>query len=149
MYSLKFHLFVFLLIGCSILPFFLSAIAFVIYERIQARLEVLRSRERRFKNINYLIEIFKDENSELELLEEALEAFNAHFMNFSGFAKDSKEYQDCLEFIGAFAWCPNMDIDRVVRYREEIVKVNPDYKKEIETVIGSALKNREETKKKK
>ena len=42
-----------------------------------------------------------------------------------------------------------MDIDRVVNYREEIVKANPNYKKEIETVIGSALKNREDKKGKK
>lgn len=42
-----------------------------------------------------------------------------------------------------------MDIDSVVRYREIFVKENPNYKKEIETVIGSALKGREERKGKK
>ncbi len=42
-----------------------------------------------------------------------------------------------------------MDIDRVVNYREDLVKANPNFKKEIETVIGQALKNRDEKKGKK
>lgn len=149
MYNITFHLFIFLLISLLMAPFFMLSIAFIVYEYIQKYLALIRGREQKFKNINYLISIFKDQASSHELLEEALEAFNTHFLHFNGFAKDSKEYQGCLDFIGAFAWCPNMDIDRVVSYREEIVKANPNYKKEIETVIGSALKNREEKKGKK
>lgn len=149
MYSFNFYLFVFLLLSILMLPFFLLAGGFIIYERIQAYLAVLRGREKKFQNINYLISIFKDENSEQELLEEALESFNKHFLHFGDINKESKEYQERIDFIGALSWCPKMDIDRVVSYREEIVKANPNYKKEIETVIGSALKNRDEKKGKK
>ncbi|WP_299548445.1 hypothetical protein [uncultured Helicobacter sp.] len=149
MYNLSFHLFVFLFVSLLMLPFFLLTMVFLVYERIQAYLEELRGREQKFKNIHYLISIFKDENSTQELLEEALNAFNEHFIHFGDKNKDSKEYQDCLEFISAFSHCFNIDIDSVVRQREVFVKENPNYKKEIETVIGSALKSREERKGKK
>ncbi len=149
MYSFNFHLFIFLFLCILMMPFFLLAGGFIIHERIQSHLAVQRRRERKFQNINYLISIFKDENSEHELLEEALEAFNQHFLHFGDISKESEEYQGRIDFISALSWCPNMDIDRVVNYREEIVKANPNYKKEIETVIGSALKNRDEKKAKK
>lgn len=149
MYSFTFNLFIFLFLCILMMPFFLLAGGFVIYERIQSYLAILRGRERKFQNINYLISIFKDENSEHELLEEALAAFNQHFLHFGDIGKESKEYQGRIDFISALSWCPNMDIDRVVNYREDLVKANPNYKKEIETVIGSALKNRDEKKAKK
>ena len=149
MYNITFHLFIFLLISLLMAPFFMLSIAFIVYEYIQKYLAIMRGREQKFKNINYLISIFKDENSEHTLLEEALEAFNKYFLHFNDLSKESKEYQERLDFIGAFAWCPNMEIDRVVNYREDIVKANPNFKKEIETVIGSALENREEKKGKK
>ncbi|WP_279127861.1 hypothetical protein [Helicobacter winghamensis] len=149
MYNLSFHLFVFLIINLLILPFFLLAMVFIIYERIQEYLEELRGREQKFKNIDYLITIFEDEKSDSSLLEEALNSFCEHFIHFGNTSKDSKEYQQCINFIAAFSKCLNMDIDSVVRYREIFVKENPNYKKEIETVIGSALKGREERKGKK
>ncbi|MBX7490181.1 hypothetical protein [Helicobacter turcicus] len=149
MYNLTFHLFVFLFISFLMFPFFLLTMVFIVYERIQAYLEELRGREQQFKNIDYLISIFEDEKSDSSLLEEALNAFNEHFMHFGNTSKDSKEYQSCIDFITAFSKCVNMDIDSVVRYREIFVDANPNYKKEIETVIGSALKNREERKGKK
>lgn len=149
MYSLNLYLFIFIFLSILMMPFFLLAGGFVIYERIQAYLAVIRGRERKFQNINYLISIFKDENSEHELLEEALEAFNKYFMHFGDIGKESKEYQGRMDFLSALSWCPNIDIDRLVKYREDIVKANPNYKKEIETVIGSALKNRDEKKGKK
>ncbi|MCI5969500.1 hypothetical protein [Helicobacter sp.] len=130
------------------LPFFLLTIVFVVYARIQAYLEELKGREQKFKNIDYLIAIFQDEKSDSSLLEEALNAFNEHFMRFGSASKDSKEYQGCIDFIAAFSKCANMHIDDVVRHREIFVKENPNYKKEIETVIGSALKNREDKAKK-
>lgn len=144
MYHLTFHLYVFAIITALMLPFFLLAHIFIIYEKIQAHLAYLRNREQKFHNIDYLISIFKDENSEQELLEEALKAFENNFLNFGDLAKDSKEYQSRLDFINAFAYCVNMDIDRVARYREVLVNANKNYKKEIETIIGAALKNREE-----
>ena len=149
MYNFNFYLFTFLFLFILMLPFFLLGGGFIIYERIQSYLAVLKCRDKKFHNINYLISIFKDENSEQELLEEALESFNKYFLHFGDISKESKEYQGRIDFIGALSWCPKMDIDRVVNYREEIVKANPNYKKEIETVIGSALKNRDEKKGKK
>lgn len=149
MYNLTFHLFVFLFISVLMLPFFLLAVVFIVYERIQAHFEELRGRERRFRDIHYLISVFKDEQSTQALLQEAIEAFNKHFLQFGNLAKESKEYQSRMDFLSAFSWCPNVEIDSVVRYREEFVKANPNYKKEIETLISSALKNREEHKNKK
>ena len=61
--------------------------------------------------------------------------------------KDDKDYQDRMDFISALAWCPLIDIDSVARYREEFIKANPNFKKEIETIISSALKNREKSEK--
>ncbi|WP_416830622.1 hypothetical protein [Helicobacter ganmani] len=149
MYSFNFYLFIFLFLCLLMMPFFLLGGGFIIYERIQAYLAAIRGREKKFHNINYLVSIFKDENSEQELLEEALAAFNQHFLHFGDIGKESKEYQGRLDFIGALSWCPKMDIDRVVNYREDLVKANPNFKKEIETVIGQALKNRDEKKCKK
>lgn len=54
-----------------------------------------------------------------------------------------------MDFISALAWCSAVDIDSVARYREEFVKANPNFKKEIETLIGAALKNRESSEEKK
>lgn len=149
MYSLTFYLLIFFLISLLITPFYLLGIAFIVYEYFQKRLEKIRGREERFKDINYLTSVFKDESSSSELLEEALAAFNTHFLHFGSMAKDSKEYQGCMDFISAFALCPNMDIDHVVRYRQDLTAANANYAKEIETIIGSALKNREDKKAKK
>ncbi|TLD82431.1 hypothetical protein LS70_007455 [Helicobacter sp. MIT 11-5569] len=149
MYNLTFHLFVFFLVSLLILPFFLLTMVFIVYERIQAYLDDLKGHERKLRNIDYLISVFENEESSIEQLEEALKAFEEYFLHFGNAAKDSKEYQGCIDFVSAFSKCPKMDIDRVVRSRESFVEANPNYKKEIETVIGSALKNREERKGKK
>lgn len=149
MYNLSFYLFTLLFVSLLMFPFILLTIIFIVYEHIQMYLEELKGRQQKFKDINYLIAIFEDEKSDSDLLEEGLNAFNENFMHFGEIEKDSKEYQQRIEFIAAFSKCINMDIDSVVRYREIFVKENPNYKKEIETVIGSALKNREERKGKK
>ncbi|MDD6056428.1 MAG: hypothetical protein SOW25_05590 [Helicobacter sp.] len=147
MYSFTFHIYVFLIITALMLPFFLLAHVFIAYEKIQAYLDELKRREQRFNNIDYLISIFKDENSSQELLDEALNAFEEHFLHFGSLAKDSKEYQSRLDFISAYSYCPKIEIDKVAKYREVLTGANANYKKEIETVIGGALKNREESKK--
>lgn len=131
------------------LPFFLLTIVFMLYEHIQAYLQELKGHEQNLRNVDYLIGVFRSASSSSEALEEALEAFKKHFLYFDGKGKESKEYQKSMDFIDAFSNCANVDIDKVVRYRDVFVKENPSYQKEIETIISSALKSREDHKGKK
>lgn len=148
MYSLDFYIFIWCLLFIALLPFVILCIIFVIYEKIKNSLEYQKNREAKFRNIDYLISVLKGTPS-TEVTQEVLDAFTTHFMPFGDISKESKEYQGRMDFISAFALCSSIDIDNVVRHREEFVKSNPNFKKEIETAIGSALKTRESEKKKK
>ncbi|OCR08580.1 hypothetical protein [Helicobacter pullorum] len=146
MYNLNFYLFIWIALFVSMLPFMLLSSAFLILGKIQAYLEAQKSREKMLKNIRYLISLLQN-NPDKETLDEALDSFKKNFFVFGNLKKDNKDYQDRMDFISALAWCPLIDIDSVARYREEFIKANPNFKKEIETIISSALKNREKSEK--
>lgn len=148
MYSLDFYIFIWCLLFVALFPFVILCVAFVIYERIRASLEYQKNREAKLKNIDYLISALKGTPT-IDLTQEILDAFMRYFIPFGDLSKESKEYQGRMDFISAFALCSSIDIDKIVRHREEFVKSNPNFKKEIETAIGSALKTRESEKKKK
>ncbi|PZT48952.1 hypothetical protein B6S12_01270 [Helicobacter valdiviensis] len=148
MYYLDFYFFVWVLMIIALMPFALLSGVAIIMQNIQAYLEEQRKKENLLKNIQHLISVLKGTPSDDEV-QEVLEAFKKYFNPFTNHKKESKEYQERMDFISALAWCASVDIDSIVRYREEFVKLNPNYKKEIETTIGSALKNRETNEKKK
>ncbi|WP_104722250.1 hypothetical protein [Helicobacter mesocricetorum] len=148
MYSLDFYIFIWCLLLVALFPFIILCVAFVVYEKIRDSLENQKNREAKFKNIDYLISVLKGAPT-AEVTQEILDAFTRYFIPFGDISKESKEYQGRMDFISAFALCSSVDIDNVVRHREELVKSNPNFKKEIETTIGSALKTRESEKKKK
>ncbi|WP_415578394.1 hypothetical protein [Helicobacter burdigaliensis] len=132
----------------ALMPFVLLVGIVIVMQNIQAYLEEQRKKENLLKNIVHLTSVLKGTPSE-DAVQEVLEAFKNYFNPFTNYKKESKEYQERMDFISALAWCASVDIDSIVRYREELVKLNPSYKKEIETTIGSALKNRESNEKKK
>lgn len=148
MYSLNFYLFIWAVLLVGMLPFALLSSAFLILGKIQAYLESQRSKDNLLKNIRYLISTLQN-NPSKEELDEILGSFRKNFLNFSNLKKESKEYKDRMDFISTLAWCSSIDIDSVARYREEFVKANPNFKKEIETLISAALKNRESSEKNK
>ena len=132
----------------ALLPCLFFCFAGLLLGKIKQALEAQKDKEAKLKDIKYLINLLKnapDQNT----IEEAVGAFTQYFIPFGEIAKDSKEYQDRMDFINSLALCPTVEIDYVVRYRESFVKSNPSFKKEIETVIGSALKTRESEKSKK
>ncbi|MCI2236585.1 MULTISPECIES: hypothetical protein [unclassified Helicobacter] len=148
MYSFQFYLFIWVALFFAMLPFALLTSAFLILGKIQAYLESQKSRDNLLKNIQYLISILQNSPSREEL-DEILDAFRKNFLNFDSLKKESKDYKDRMDFISALACCSAVDIDSVARYREEFVKANPNFKKEIETLISAALKNRESSEKNK
>lgn len=146
--TLDFYILIWILLALGLLPFVGLSAGFVAYRTIQDYLFNNQDRSKLLKNINYLITTIKNNESKESVIE-AIEAFKKYFIPFGEISKDSKDYQNRMDFISALAWCSSIDIDEVVKYREDLVKSNANFKKEIETVVGSALKNRENEAKKK
>ncbi|MCH5322691.1 MAG: hypothetical protein J1E31_03810 [Helicobacter sp.] len=144
----SFYLWIWVLLGVGIVPFVFFSLIAVILEKIRKYREAQRSRDKLFKNIKYLTSVIQGEPSK-EQIEEVLAAFRENFLSFAGLSKDSQPYQERIDFISALAWCSQVDIDSIANYREEFVRANPNFKKEIETVVGEAIKQREINKKKK
>ncbi|MDA3969056.1 hypothetical protein [Helicobacter ibis] len=147
MHTLDFFVLIWILLALTLLPFVGLSAGFVAYQAIKEYLAGLENKDKLLKDINYLIGRLKN-NESAERMNEAIEAFKKHFMPFGDISKESKDYQNRMDFISALAWCNGIDIDEVVKHREELVKLNSNFKKEIETIVGAALKNREENKKK-
>ena len=148
MYYSNFYLSFWLFLAGLLAPFVALAAMAIVLEKIKEYLDEQKKRDKMFSNINFLIaELKKD--PERDELNEIIDAFMKNFASFANLQKESKDYQNRLDFLNAFVWCNSIDIDSIVQYREKITGLNPNFKKEIETVIGSAIKARESEKKKK
>lgn len=148
MYYSSFYINIWLLLAGLLAPFVALAAIAIILEKIKEYIDAQKARDKLFSNISYLISELKKDPPREEL-DEILDAFMKYFANFGNIQKESKDYQNRLDFLNALVWCNSLDIDSIVQHRENFVKLNPNFKKEIETVVGSAIKARETEKKKK
>lgn len=147
MHTLDFFILIWILLTLTLLPFVGLSAGFVAYQTIKEYIEGHKNKNKLLQDINYLINVLKNNESQ-ENIHEAIEAFKRYFIPFGDISKESKEYQDRMDFISALAWCNEIDIDEVVKHREELVKLNSNFKKEIEATVSAALKNRENEKQK-
>lgn len=149
MYDLNFYVLIWGVVLTALIPFviFVSVYLLILSLRSEHRAEM--ERLKRLRNINYLISVVKKRPSPPKAtVEEAIEGFKKNFMEFGKIGKDSKELSERLEFLSQLAQLEFWSIDEVVHFRGEVVHINPGFKKEIETAIGTALKHRESENKK-
>lgn len=147
MYNFTMYSSIWAIMFFGLLPFAIISLLAIVLQKIKAHMEYLKSREKQLKNIDYITSLLRD-NPTQDKFDDALASFRENFLHFEDLKKETHEYQQRIDFITALASCSLVLIENIASYREEFVKANPVYKKEIEQAVGAIIKNREAEKKK-